>query len=53
MRSPIDTSAVKFAAAGPAEPVLDFETHQPKTDEHAVPSFNFPVITPGTGKCST
>ena len=53
MRLPIDTSAMRFAGAGPAEPVLDFETRQPKTDEHAVPSFNFPVITPGTGKCST
>jgi hypothetical protein len=28
MRLPIDTTTVKFAAAGPAEPVLDFETRQ-------------------------
>ena len=49
MRLPIDTTAVKFAAAGPAEPVLDFETRQPKTDEHGVPMFNIPVFAAGTG----
>ena len=49
MRLPIDTTAVKFAAAGPAEPVLDFETRQPKTDEHGVPMFNILVFTAGTG----
>ena len=49
MRLPIDTSTVKFAAAGPAEPVLDFETRQPKTDEHGVPLFNVPVFAAGSG----
>ena len=49
MRLPIDTSAVKFAAAGPAEAVLDFETRQAKTDEHGVPLFNIPVFAAGTG----
>ena len=49
MRLPIDTTAVKFAAAGPAEPVLDFETRQPKNDEHGVPLFNIPVFAAGTG----
>jgi len=44
MRLPIDTTTVKFAAAGPAEPVLDFETRQPKTDENGVPLFNVPVF---------
>jgi hypothetical protein len=33
MRLPIDTQTVKFAAAGPAEPVLDYETRAPKLDE--------------------
>ena len=33
MRLPIDTGTVKFAAAGPAEPVLDYETRAPKLDE--------------------
>ncbi len=47
MRLPIDTTTVKFAAAGPAEPVLDFETRQPKTDENGVPLFNVPVFATG------
>lgn len=49
MRLPIDTTAVKFAAAGPAEPVLDFETRQAKTDEHGVPLFSIPVFAAGSG----
>ena len=36
MRLPIDTATVKFAAAGPAEPVLDYETRTPKLDENGV-----------------
>jgi excisionase family DNA binding protein len=34
MRLPIDTGTVKFAAAGPAETVLDHETRAPKLDEN-------------------
>ena len=34
MRLPIDTTSVRFAAAGPAEPVLDYETRAPKLDEN-------------------
>ena len=49
MRLPIDTATVKFAAAGPAEPVLDFETRQPKTDENGVLLFNVPVFAAGSG----
>ena len=42
MRLPIDTTTVKFAAAGPAEPVLDFETRQPKTEPDSMNvSLNF------------
>jgi hypothetical protein len=36
MRLPIDTGTVKFAAAAPAEPVLDYETRAPKLDENGV-----------------
>ncbi len=36
MRLPIETATVKFAAAGPAEPVLDYETRTPKLDENGV-----------------
>ena len=49
MRLPIDTTTVNFAASGPAEPVLDFETRQPKTDENGVPLFNVPVFAAGSG----
>ncbi len=49
MRLPIDTANVKFAAAGPAEPVLDYESRAPKTDENGVPLFNVPLFAAGTG----
>ena len=39
MRLPIDTTSIKFAAAGPAEPVIDFATKTAKLDENAVPVF--------------
>ena len=39
MRLPIDTGSAKFAAAGPAEPVLDYETRAPKLDENGVALF--------------
>lgn len=49
MRLPIDTATVKFAAAGPAEPVLDYETRTPKLDENGVALFNVPLFAAGTG----
>jgi hypothetical protein len=49
MRLPIDTGSVKFAAAGPAEPVLDYETKAPKLDDNGVPLFNVPLFAAGTG----
>ena len=32
MRLPVDTSAVSFVTAGPAEPAIDFDTKQQKLD---------------------
>ena len=49
MRLPIDTTTIKFAAAGAAEPVLDFATKSQKTDEHGVPLFQVPVFAAGSG----
>ena len=49
MKLPIDTGSVKFAAAGPAEPVLDYETRAPKLDENGMPLFNVPLFAAGTG----
>lgn len=37
MHLSIDTSAMKFLCAAEPEPVLDFETKTPKTDEHGQP----------------
>jgi len=33
MKLRIDTTGMEFMAAGPPEPVVDFDTKQPKTDE--------------------
>ena len=49
MRLPIDTGSVKFAAAGLAEPVLDYETKVPKLDENGVALFNVPLFAAGSG----
>ena len=40
---------MKFAAAGPAEPVLDFEIRQTKADENGIPMFSVPVFAAGSG----
>lgn len=37
MKLPIDTTTAKFAASGPAEPALDFETKATCTDESGTP----------------
>lgn len=39
MRLPINTSAMTFVVAGAPEPVRDFESKQPKTDENGAPLF--------------
>jgi hypothetical protein len=49
MRLPIDTATVKFAAAAPAEPVLDYETRAPKLDENGTPLYAVPLFAAGGG----
>jgi hypothetical protein len=49
MRLPIDTTSLKFAAAGTAEPVLDYETKAPKLNDNSVALFNVPLFAAGTG----
>jgi hypothetical protein len=49
MKLPIDTGSVKFAAAGPVEPVLDYETRAPKLDESGAALFAVPLFAVGTG----
>jgi hypothetical protein len=40
---------VKFSAAGPAEPVFDYETRAPKLDENGVALFAVPLFALGSG----
>ena len=49
MRLPIDTGSVKFAAAGPSEPVLDYETRAPKLDGNGIALFSVPLFAAGGG----
>ena len=49
MRLPIDTTSIKFAAAGPAEPVIDFATKAAKVDDNGVPVYTVPVFMAGSG----
>jgi hypothetical protein len=49
MRLLIDTGTVKFAAAEPAEPVLNYETRAPKLDENGAALFNVSLFAAGTG----
>lgn len=37
MKLPIDTTSMTFLAAGTPEPVLDFESKRPRTDENGQP----------------
>jgi hypothetical protein len=49
MRLPIDTVAVRFVTAGPAEPVLDYETRAPKADENGQPLFSVHLFAVAAG----
>jgi hypothetical protein len=49
IRLPIDTTSIKFAAAGPAEPVIDFATKAAKVDDNGVPVYTVPVFMAGSG----
>ena len=44
MRLPIDTTQLSFICAGPAEPVLDYESRRPKTDENGTPLFQVALV---------
>jgi hypothetical protein len=50
MRLPIDTQAMGFIAAGPAEPVLDYDTRRPKTDVNGEPIFALKVMAMAGGQ---
>ena len=44
MKLPIDTTGMTFLAAGPAEPVLDFESKTAKVDENGAALFSVQVV---------
>ena len=44
MKLRIDTSGTTFMAAGPPEPVLDFETKRPKADENGEPLYAVQLV---------
>ena len=44
MKLPLDTSSMTFLAVSQAEPVLDFETKQPRTDENGARLFSANVV---------
>ena len=41
---PIDTSGMAFIAAGGPEPVVDYDSRRPKTDENGVPLYAVAVM---------
>jgi hypothetical protein len=49
MKLPIGTGSVKFAAAGPLEAVLDYETRAPKLEGSGAALFSVPLFAVGTG----
>lgn len=49
MRLPIDTQAVRFVTAGPAEPVIDFETKTQRVDASGLALFNVHLFAVGSG----
>jgi hypothetical protein len=49
MQLPINTQTVLFASAGPAEPIVNFETKEPRRDQNGAPMFNVPIFASGGG----
>jgi hypothetical protein len=47
MKLPIDTSAIAFLCALAPEPVVDFETRRPKTDENGEPLYVVQLLVMG------
>ena len=44
MKLPIDTSTMTFLSAGVPEPVVDFDTKRPRTDENGQPIFATQIV---------
>ncbi len=52
MRLPIDTTSLAFVCAGEAQPVVDYDTRRPKTDDNGVPLYQVALVamTDGTAE---
>lgn len=44
MKLPIDTSSITFLAVAPPEPVLDFETRQPRADDNGEALYSVQLV---------
>jgi len=49
MKLPIDTTGMTFLAAGPAEPVVDFDTKQAKLDDNGEAIFALQLVVLANG----
>jgi hypothetical protein len=49
MRLPVDTSAIAFLCALAPEPVIDFQTKQPRADENGEPLYVIQLLAMGDG----
>jgi hypothetical protein len=49
MKLPVDTSAIAFLCAMPPEPVVDFQTKQPRADENGEPLYVIQLLAMGDG----
>ena len=49
MKLPVDTSAIAFLCALDPQPVLDFETRQPRADGNGEPLYVIQLLTMGDG----
>ncbi len=47
MKLPVDTSAIAFLCAMPPEPLIDFQTRQPKADDNGEPLYVVQLLAMG------
>ncbi len=50
MRLPISTASMTFMSVSAPQPVTDFETKQPRSDENGVPLYNAQVVALSDGE---
>lgn len=50
MKLPINSSSMSFLSVAPPQPVTDFETRQPRTDENGAPLFSAQIVALSDGE---